>query len=123
VAESNRSGPYVAQQRKLQQLGACVTCCLLSTRLTLQELGTFGFRGEALSSLCAVADVSVVTRTTEQEVGVRLRCRVVWCSDKHHPAVVCVMPLRCRGCSRPCHAPASPACLTCPPAATTPMDC
>ncbi|KAI3431618.1 hypothetical protein D9Q98_004667 [Chlorella vulgaris] len=38
----------------------------------LQELGTFGFRGEALSSLCAVADVSVVTRTTEQEVGVRL---------------------------------------------------
>ncbi|PSC67581.1 DNA mismatch repair PMS1 isoform X3 [Micractinium conductrix] len=38
----------------------------------LQELGTFGFRGEALSSLCAVADVSVVTRTAEQEVGVRL---------------------------------------------------
>ncbi|KAI7836307.1 hypothetical protein COHA_009815 [Chlorella ohadii] len=38
----------------------------------LQELATFGFRGEALSSLCAVADVSVVTRTVEQDVGVRL---------------------------------------------------
>eukprot|EP00887_Chlorella_sp_A99_P005158 scaffold40.g5158.t1 len=38
----------------------------------LQEVATFGFRGEALSSLCAVADVSVVTRTAEQEVGVRL---------------------------------------------------
>ncbi|PRW39172.1 mismatch repair endonuclease PMS2 [Chlorella sorokiniana] len=38
----------------------------------LQELATFGFRGEALSSLCAVADVSVVTRTAEQDVGVRL---------------------------------------------------
>lgn len=34
---------------------------------------TFGFRGEALSSLCAVAgEVSVVTRTAEEEVGVRL---------------------------------------------------
>lgn len=38
----------------------------------LQSLGTFGFRGEALSSLCAVSDLSVVTRTPEQEVGVRL---------------------------------------------------
>jgi len=38
-----------------------------------QELETFGFRGEALSSLCAVSDLSVVTRTAEQEAGVRLR--------------------------------------------------
>lgn len=34
--------------------------------LPSQELATFGFRGEALSSLCAVADVSIVTRTAEQ---------------------------------------------------------
>ncbi|KAK9825372.1 hypothetical protein WJX81_005933 [Elliptochloris bilobata] len=38
----------------------------------LQELSTFGFRGEALSSLCALADVSVVTRTTDGAAGVRL---------------------------------------------------
>lgn len=33
---------------------------------------TFGFRGEALSSLCAVASVSVATRAAEQELGSRL---------------------------------------------------
>lgn len=37
-----------------------------------QHLASFGFRGEALSSLCAVADVAVVTRTAELDVGVRL---------------------------------------------------
>ena len=37
-----------------------------------QELGTFGFRGEALSSLCALAEVAVVTRTAEMAAGVRL---------------------------------------------------
>jgi len=39
----------------------------------LASVTTFGFRGEALSSLCAVAgEVSVVTRTADEEVGVRL---------------------------------------------------
>jgi hypothetical protein len=56
------------------------TCTLVSLPWPglhcLQELATFGFRGEALSSLCAVSDVTVVTRTAEQEVGVRLRCVV-----------------------------------------------
>ncbi|GFH27977.1 DNA mismatch repair PMS1 isoform X3, partial [Haematococcus lacustris] len=39
---------------------------------TPQGLNTFGFRGEALSSLCALAHVSVVTCTQGQEAGVRL---------------------------------------------------
>lgn len=37
-----------------------------------QELGTFGFRGEALSSLCALAEVAVVTRTADMAAAVRL---------------------------------------------------
>ena len=33
---------------------------------------TFGFRGEAISSLCAVSSVSVTTRTSAQDVATRL---------------------------------------------------
>lgn len=38
----------------------------------MQELTTFGFRGEALSSLCALASVSIVTRTEEQVAANRI---------------------------------------------------
>ncbi|KXZ41811.1 hypothetical protein GPECTOR_276g725 [Gonium pectorale] len=38
----------------------------------LSSVSTYGFRGEALSSLCAVSELSVVTRTAEQDAGVRL---------------------------------------------------
>jgi DNA mismatch repair protein PMS2 len=44
----------------------------LSSFDELENLSSFGFRGEALSSLCAVADVSVVTRTAEEETGSKL---------------------------------------------------
>ena len=39
----------------------------------LQMLETYGFRGEALGSLCQVADVCVVTRTTADPVAVLYR--------------------------------------------------
>jgi DNA mismatch repair ATPase MutL len=39
----------------------------------LAGLTSFGFRGEALSSLCALCDLSVVTRTREQARPARPR--------------------------------------------------
>ena len=38
----------------------------------LQSLTTFGFRGEALSSLCALGSLSVETRTKNDAVGTQL---------------------------------------------------
>jgi DNA mismatch repair protein PMS2 len=37
----------------------------LSSFENLDDLETFGFRGEALSSLCALGDVQIVTATRE----------------------------------------------------------
>ncbi|CAI5465886.1 unnamed protein product [Closterium sp. Yama58-4] len=38
----------------------------------LQSLSSFGFRGEALSSLCALAHVTITTRTTNEPIATRL---------------------------------------------------
>lgn len=38
----------------------------------LESIRTFGFRGEALSSLCALSNVSVTTRSAESEVATKL---------------------------------------------------
>eukprot|EP00002_Diphylleia_rotans_P004460 TRINITY_DN1329_c0_g1_i15.p1 TRINITY_DN1329_c0_g1~~TRINITY_DN1329_c0_g1_i15.p1 ORF type:complete len:719 (-),score=147.45 TRINITY_DN1329_c0_g1_i15:876-3032(-) len=38
----------------------------------LKSLSTFGFRGEALSSLCAISKMSILTRTQTQPMGSRL---------------------------------------------------
>lgn len=38
----------------------------------LETLGTFGFRGEALSSLCALSDLTITTRHASTDVATRL---------------------------------------------------
>ena len=44
----------------------------IATAEDLQEITTFGFRGEALASIAAVADVVLKTRREEDEVGVEV---------------------------------------------------
>ena len=44
----------------------------IATAEDLQEITTFGFRGEALASIAAVADVVLRTRRAEDEVGVEV---------------------------------------------------
>ena len=45
----------------------------IATAEDLQEITTFGFRGEALASIAAVSDVVLRTRRAEDEVGVEVR--------------------------------------------------
>ena len=51
----------------------------IATAEDLQEITTFGFRGEALASIAAVADVVLRTRREEDEVGVE----VEMCGSEH----------------------------------------
>ncbi|KAJ8547431.1 hypothetical protein K7X08_011017 [Anisodus acutangulus] len=44
----------------------------LSDFLDLQSIATFGFRGEALSSLCALGDLTVETRTKNEQIATHL---------------------------------------------------
>ncbi|KAK7270208.1 hypothetical protein RIF29_23191 [Crotalaria pallida] len=44
----------------------------LGTFHDLQSLTTYGFRGEALSSLCAMADLTIETKTKNEVVGTQL---------------------------------------------------
>ena len=56
----------------------------LSSYEDLSSLDTFGFRGEALSSLCAVSKFHIVTaRAEDGAVGKRVELRHLWQAQRH----------------------------------------